>query len=219
MKAGVSTFFSSAGMMVYDFANHLTLGSLDSERYNAQVESQGERLYNVAKNLGYSDESIAKGYGLAQALAGEVVGTNALAEAGTGYDLGNNTMLDGWERAAKAAIGTSQAAGTVASGLKVTGLNPSLTKGQLPKNLNFSAKVKERMDNPARYVPQEIIKDVIRGGVSAADLQGSRAVMYFARLWKNGRQYNIEVLYDHHTNTVWHVKYTQKAIGPLTTIL
>jgi hypothetical protein len=67
-------------------------------------------------------------------------------------------------------------------------------------------------------VPQEIIKDVIRVGAPVADPQGSRAVMYFARLWKNGRQYNIEVLYDHHTNTVWHVMYTREAIGPLTTI-
>jgi hypothetical protein len=134
IKAGVSTFFSSAGMMAYDFANHATLGSLDSERYNDQVNAQGERLYNVAKNLGYSDESIAKGYGLAQALAGEVVGTNVLAEAGTGYDLGANAMLDGWERAQKAAVGTSQVAFTSAGVLKITGVNPKLTSTKFPSN-------------------------------------------------------------------------------------
>jgi hypothetical protein len=57
---------------------------------------------------------------LAQGLAGEIVGTNALAEAGTGYDLGENKMLDGWERAEKGATGVAQVAGTLASGLTAT---------------------------------------------------------------------------------------------------
>jgi hypothetical protein len=159
MKAGVSTFFSSAGMMIYDFGNHLTLGSLDSERYNAQVESQGERLYNVAKNLGYSDESIANGYGLTQALVGEVVGTNALAEAGTGYDLGNNTMLDGWQRAQKAAMGTSQVAFTSAGVLRITGVNPKLTS----ENFTYSRRVAERAlaDPHAHNFPYSFDKIVL----------------------------------------------------------
>jgi hypothetical protein len=127
LKAGVGTFIHGAGTMAYDFANHVSVGSIDSERYNDQVNAQGERLYNVAKNLGYSDASIANGYGLAQAVAGEAFGTNALAEAGTGYDLGTNTTLDGWERAQKAAQGTAQVAGTLAGAFKATGVNPRLT--------------------------------------------------------------------------------------------
>jgi hypothetical protein len=116
--AGTKAFFGSLKTTAYDIGNHLTFGKiLDSERYNDQVNAQGERLYNVAKNLGYSDNSIANGYGLAQVLAGEIVGTNNLAESVTGYDLGRNIMLDGSERAEKAASGVAQVAGTLATGL------------------------------------------------------------------------------------------------------
>ncbi|MDR2755630.1 MAG: hypothetical protein LBC20_07975, partial [Planctomycetaceae bacterium] len=109
--AGTKAFLGSLKTTAYDLGNHLTFGKiLDSERYNDQVNAQGERLYNVAKNLGWSDKSITKGYGLAQALAGEAVGTNALAEAGTGYDLGRNIILDGEERIEKAASGVAQVA-------------------------------------------------------------------------------------------------------------
>jgi hypothetical protein len=130
--AGTKAFFGSLATSVYDLGNHLTFGKvLDSERYNDQVNAQGERLYNVAKNLGYSDNSIANGAGLAQALAGEVVGTNNLAEAVAGYDLGTNTMLDGWERVEKAASGVAQVAGTLAGAFKATGINPRIT-GKTP---------------------------------------------------------------------------------------
>jgi hypothetical protein len=119
--AETKAFFGSLATSAYDLGNHLTFGKvLDSERYNDQVNAQGERLYNVAKNLGYSDNSIANGAGLAQALASEVVGTNNLAKAVAGYDLGTNTILDGWERAEKAVTGTAQVAGTLATGLSVT---------------------------------------------------------------------------------------------------
>ncbi|MDR2761491.1 MAG: hypothetical protein LBB88_02685, partial [Planctomycetaceae bacterium] len=118
--AGVKAFFGTLGSELFGVANQLTFGLLDSEQYALQVEAQGERLYNISRNLGYSDESIASGVGLGQALVGELVGTNALAEAGVGYDLGNNTMLDGMERIEKAIVGTSQVAGTLAAGLSVT---------------------------------------------------------------------------------------------------
>ncbi|MDR1963126.1 MAG: HINT domain-containing protein [Planctomycetaceae bacterium] len=118
--AGTKAFFGSLGNSFFDMGNHLTFGTLDSERYHEQVQTQGERLYNISKNLGYSDESIAKGYGLAQGLAGEVVGTNNLAEGITGYDLGENRTLDGWERAEKLATGGIQAMETVLGGATAT---------------------------------------------------------------------------------------------------
>jgi hypothetical protein len=123
----VKAFFGTLGSELFGISNQLTFGLLDSEQYALQVEAQGERLYNISRNLGYSDESIASGVGLGQALVGELVGTNALAEAGVGYDLGRNEMLDNWERAEKAIMGTAQIAATFAAGLKITGVNPRIT--------------------------------------------------------------------------------------------
>ncbi|GHT14311.1 hypothetical protein FACS1894170_11220 [Planctomycetales bacterium] len=199
--AGTKAFFGSLGTSFYDAGNHLSFGSLDSQRYDAQVDASGERLYNVAKNLGYSDKSIAGGLGLAQALAGEVVGTNNLAEGIAGYDLGTNTLLDDEERFGKIAQGTGQIAGTLAIGVKL----PAETS--LPKNLNYSGTVAKHMTESSRYVPQAIIKDVIRYGRPVADSQGTQAKMYYHTLWKNGKSYTIEVLYDRMNNKVLHVLY------------
>jgi hypothetical protein len=112
--------FWSVGTSFYDIGNHLTFGSFDEERYTDQVNVKGERLYNISKNLGYSDESIGNGIGLAQALVGEMTGTNAVAEGVAGYDLGNNTMLDAEERFGKIATGTGQMAATLAGGMTLT---------------------------------------------------------------------------------------------------
>jgi hypothetical protein len=51
---------------------------------------------------------------------GELTGTNFIAEAGIGYDLGNNEFLDTTERIEKGELGISQVAGTLASGIGIT---------------------------------------------------------------------------------------------------
>ena len=65
-------------------------------------------------NLGYSNEGIINGWGLAQALAGEAVGTNSIAESITGFDLGANEFLDTEERVIRGFLGGVQAVSTVA---------------------------------------------------------------------------------------------------------
>ena len=42
--------------------------------------------------------------------------------------------------------------------------------------------------------------------------------MHYTNMFKNGKKYNLEVLYDEVTNTIMHFKYTQKSIGPLDAI-
>lgn len=46
------------------------------------------------------------------------------------------------------------------------------------------------------------------------DTQGSNALMYYSIMNKNGINY-IEVLYEQSKNTIYHFKYSQKALGPL----
>ena len=88
-----------------------------------------------------------------------------------------------------------------------------------PTNLNYTNTARNHLNNPNRFVPQEILKGVIEQGKPLPDPQGSNAIMYYDTIWRNGTQYNIEVLYDHNTNTVMHFMYTQKPIGPMPRIV
>ena len=74
------------------------------------------------------------------------------------------------------------------------------------------------MENAGRYVPVEILKDAIQSTKGLADPHGTEALMHYTTMFKNGKQYNLEVLYDKASNTIMHFKYTQKAIGPLNAI-
>ncbi len=47
------------------------------------------------------------------------------------------------------------------------------------------------------------------------DPQGTKARMYYSRIWKNGKQYNVEVLYESTENTIMHFEYTPEPLGPL----
>lgn len=51
------------------------------------------------------------------------------------------------------------------------------------------------------------------------DPRGASATMYYTTMYKNGKMYNLEVLYDEVTNTVYHFKYVRKARGNLPAIL
>ena len=86
---------------------------------------------------------------------------------------------------------------------------------KLPADLNYTNTVRNHLNNPSRFVPQEIIRTIIEKGKPFPDPQGTNASMHYGTMWKNGKPYNIEVLYDYNTNTVMHVMYTQKPIGPL----
>ena len=92
--------------------------------------------------------------------------------------------------------------------------------GKEPKNievshLEFSGTTKKHMDNPKRAVPVEILKDAIAYGSPAHDPDGSNATMYYTTMYRNGKKYNLEVLYDSETGMILHFQYTPKAIGNL----
>ena len=50
------------------------------------------------------------------------------------------------------------------------------------------------------------------------DPSGSSATMYYTTMYKNGKMYNLEVLYDEVTNMVYHFEYARKAMGNLPAI-
>ena len=80
---------------------------------------------------------------------------------------------------------------------------------------NFSTKALEHMNNPGRRVPVQILDDVIKNSKGLPDPQGSRALMYYEQILKNGKTYNLEVLYDKVSNSIWHFQYGRGAMGPL----
>ncbi|WP_019555611.1 hypothetical protein [Propionispira raffinosivorans] len=74
------------------------------------------------------------------------------------------------------------------------------------------------MDNPDRFVPVQTLRDAIESTKACLDPRGSLAEMHYTTMTKNGQTYNLEVLYDKATNTVYHFEYTRKAIGDLPAI-
>ena len=88
----------------------------------------------------------------------------------------------------------------------------------LDEGLNFSGRALEHMGESARYVPIEVLRDAIKTGKSFPDPRGSEAMMYYTTIYRNGKKYNLEVLYDKTTNTIYHFEYTRDAIGNLPSI-
>ena len=47
---------------------------------------------------------------------------------------------------------------------------------------------------------------------TAPDPRGTEAIMYYSRMWRGRKEYNIEVLYNHRLNRIEHFKYTNEDI-------
>lgn len=75
------------------------------------------------------------------------------------------------------------------------------------------------MADKARAIPIQIMNNIIKAPMSVVkDPQGTSALMHYSQMWKNGKLYNVEILYDKATNTIMHFKYTQKSLGSLPAI-
>ena len=81
------------------------------------------------------------------------------------------------------------------------------TYTNIDAELNFSNKVLEHMRESGRRVPIQTLQDAIRHSEALPDPRSSSATMY-----------NLEVLYDNVTNTVYHFEYARKAMGNLQVI-
>ena len=88
----------------------------------------------------------------------------------------------------------------------------------LDDGLNFSNRALEHMGEGGRQVPIQTLQDAIRYGEAMPDPRGSNATMYYITMYKNEKMYNLEVLYDEISNTVYHFEYARKAMGNLPAI-
>lgn len=82
----------------------------------------------------------------------------------------------------------------------------------LSEGLNFASTAAKHMDEAGRFIPVQIQQSVIKYGKGLPDPRGSNATMYYDVMYKNGKKYNTEVLYDAETNTVFHFRYTDREI-------
>jgi hypothetical protein len=73
---------------------------------------------------------------------------------------------------------------------------------------NFSKKAAEHMADPSRAVPIQTLEQAVKSTKGILDPRGSRALMRITEMWKNGKAYTLEVLYDEATNSIWHFKYS-----------
>ena len=73
--------------------------------------------------------------------------------------------------------------------------------------LNFSTKAAEHMLEKERTVPIQILQQAIKYSKGKPDPRGSKALLHTIEMWKNGKPYNLEVLYDEASNSIWHFKY------------
>ena len=83
--------------------------------------------------------------------------------------------------------------------------------------INFTNTANKHMNEVGRRIPLHTLDDIIKSATAITkDPQGApNAMMYYSKMWKNGKLYNAEVLYDPVTNNILHFQYTQKTIGPL----
>ena len=75
---------------------------------------------------------------------------------------------------------------------------------------NFSNTTSEHQEDPGRRVPLNMIDEAIKTGIPSPDPQGTGAIMYKITMYRNGKSYTLEVLYNSQTNEIWHFRYIPK---------
>ena len=82
----------------------------------------------------------------------------------------------------------------------------------------FSEAAAKQLIRSDRAIPMQIIQDIVRNPIAITKdprraLDGS--LMYYSRIYRNGKLYNVEVLYDKNLNKISHFKYDRRPMGPL----
>ena len=145
----------------------------------------------------------------AKGLNGIEAEANKLAKAPKGIDGVTEEAGKGLEGAAKGAESAAEDAGKGVESGRISNLDDGL---------NFSNRALEHMGESGRQVPIQTLQDAIRYGEAMPDPRGSNTTMYYTTMYKNGKMYNLEVLYDEISNTVYHFEYARKAMGNLPAI-
>jgi len=140
-----------------------------------------------------------------------------------GFIVDTEKQLKGWELWRKMPIASSFFAAEAFSCF-LEGLPLFKHLGRRPASsveiqYNWTKTAAGHMQDPNRRIPVSIIDEVKKHPMHVRpDAQGSNALMYYSTMTKNGIDYNVEVLYEQSSNTIYHFKYSKKALGPLPNI-
>ena len=151
------------------------------------------------------------------------LGSSALNIVDTWCDMSENSTFKSWQTAMNWISIISDglySIGAIYNSLtaKLANVGKGGTYTDLDDGLNFSNRALEHMGEGGRQVPMQTLQDAIRYGEVMPDPRGSGVSMYYTTMYKNGKMYNLEVLYDEVTNTVYHFEYARKAMGNLPAI-
>ncbi|MBK8201645.1 MAG: hypothetical protein IPK68_04775 [Bdellovibrionales bacterium] len=82
------------------------------------------------------------------------------------------------------------------------------TISKLAKELKFSETTARRMEETWRFVPTELLAAAVSFGKKVPDPQGAEGAMrYTIDMFKNGKKYELEVVYRAGDKTVLHFLY------------
>jgi tetratricopeptide (TPR) repeat protein len=121
----------------------------------------------------------------------------------------------GFGNIADASFGVKTAAGL--TGLGEVGFLKHIEHLKNNQMFNFTSASLKHMQEPTRWVPMHLMKEVIEHPLVVVPdpRKTTNANMYYSQISRNGKLYNIEVLYDPLDNTVYHFMYSEKTLGPL----
>ena len=181
--------------------NKQSINLVRDKIFNGNAEA-----YNITEMVtttiaGYGGASVLPYAGAASNITKKAIVNNSEEKLPEGVRAQSNHYIDPGSNA----IGTYEGAGNAAY-------------SSIEDGLNFSTKAAEHMDETGRSVPVQTLRDTIESTEGVPDPRGSDAMMHYTTMVKNGKTYNLEVLYDEKTNTVYHFEYTRDAIGNLPAI-
>ncbi|MCA1057600.1 hypothetical protein LCL96_01550 [Rossellomorea aquimaris] len=133
-------------------------------------------------------------------------------------------LADGdYQNAALSGVAVLPGGSILKNGIKAGRTSSKILKGtgkvkDINKGVNFTKTSGQHMDEIGRYVPTSLQIDTIKSTKGIPDPRGSDAMMHYSTIYRNGKKYNLEVLYDERTNTIFHFEYARKAMGPLPAI-
>jgi len=196
---------NALGLKVYTYVPDINAIMQSSNLYvycgnnpTMYVDSNGEIFMLVTGAIGAVAGGIGGGI-YSYAKYGEVRWKNVAAGAGIGGAIG----LTGGAAAGAIFAGSA----TASTGAGIAGGSGEVIYKTLEKGVDFTQTTKSRMNDPGRFVPVQTLIQAIKDGGARPDPQGTKAIMYTIEMYKNGRGYNLEVLYDKASNTLLHFLY------------
>jgi len=193
-------------------ANHSSRGEKDNDDDKKKKVVEGRLTVNKP---GAIIRKTQDGYSVSQVQEGEEGGLLSDAmEFGfgftpTGFIIDFSNLVEGKDRKGE----------KLSWGWRIFGMLPMVSEFKNGKKLfkaakgekelfNFGTTAAKHMAEKGRAVPVQILEQAIKGSKGVADPQGSRALMHSIEMFRNGKAYKLDVLYDKATNSIWHFQYS-----------